>query len=42
MNALKEYINFEKNNINNFAKEVLSDYYDEDLFNKLLNIEVFP
>lgn len=37
MNALKEYINFEKNNINNFAKEVLSDYYDEDLFNKLLN-----
>lgn len=37
MNALKEYINFEKNNINVFAKEVLSDYYDEELFNKLLN-----
>jgi len=40
MNALSEYINFERNNINNFAKETLSEYYDEELFNKLLNIYV--
>ena len=40
MNALFEYVNFERNNINNFAKETLSDYYDEELFNKLLNVYV--
>ena len=40
MNALFEYVNFERNNINNFAKEILSDYYDEELFNKLLNVYV--
>ena len=40
MNALFEYVNFERNNINNFAKEILSNYYDEELFNKLLNVYV--
>ena len=38
MNALLEYITFERNNINNFAKETLSDYYDADLFDKLLDV----
>lgn len=37
MNMLEEYINFEKNNITKFAKEILVDYYDEDLFSKLLD-----
>ena len=36
MNMLEEYINFEKNNIINFTKEVLSDFYNEELFAKLL------
>ena len=35
MNMLEKYIDFEKNSINQFAKEVLSDYYDEELFKKL-------
>lgn len=39
MNMLKEYINFEKNNITLFAKQVLStDYYEEETFSKLLDI----
>ena len=38
MNVLDKYIKFERNNINQFAKEVLSDYYDEEYFSKLLNI----
>ena len=37
MNMLDEYIKFEKNNISLFAKEVLADYYDEEIFAKLLN-----
>ena len=37
MNMLEEYINFEKNNINIFAKEVLSEIYDEEMFTPLLN-----
>lgn len=37
MNALEEYIKFEKNNISLFAKEVLSDYYVEELFSHLLD-----
>ncbi len=37
MNALEEYLKFERNNISFFAKEVLSDYYDEELFAKLLD-----
>ena len=36
MNMLEKYIEFEKNNIALFAKEVLSDYYDEEIFAKLL------
>ncbi len=39
MNMLKEYIDFEKNNITLFAKQVLStDYYEEEAFSKLLDI----
>ncbi len=37
MNMLEEYLNFEKNNIVLFAKEVLSDLFDEEIFLKLLN-----
>ena len=37
MNMLDEYIKFDKNNISLFAKEVLADYYDEEIFAKLLN-----
>ena len=37
MNMLEEYINFEKNNILLFAKEVLSTLFDEEIFLKLLN-----
>ncbi len=40
MNMLDEYIKFEKNNISLFAKEVLADYYDEEIFAKLLNTYV--
>ena len=40
MNALNQYIDFEKNNICNFAKEILSNYYDEELFGKILNVYV--
>lgn len=40
MNMLEEYLNFEKNNITLFAKEVLSDYFDENIFNPLLNVYV--
>ena len=40
MNMLEEFLNFEKNNITLFAKEVLSDYYIEDLFNELLNVYI--
>ena len=35
----KIYVNFEKNNITLFAKQVLStDYYEEETFSKLLDI----
>ncbi len=40
MNAINEYINFEKSNIILFAKEVLSEYYDEEMFEKLLTTYV--
>ena len=40
MNALNEYINFERNNIINFSKEILSTYYDEELFSKLLDVYI--
>ena len=40
MNVLDKYIKFEKNNINQFAKEVLSDYYDEEIFAKFLNVYI--
>ena len=37
MNMLEEYIKFEKNNINNFAKENLAELYDAELFEPLLD-----
>lgn len=37
MNMLEEFLKFEKNNITLFAKEVLSDLFDENLFTVLLN-----
>ena len=40
MNMLEEYLNFEKNNITLFAKELLSEKFDENIFNPLLNIYV--
>ena len=40
MNMLEEYLKFEKNNITLFAKEILSDFYDENLFNSLLNVYI--
>lgn len=40
MNMLEEYLNFEKNNITLFAKEILSEYFDETIFTALLNIYV--
>ena len=40
MNMLEEFLNFEKNNITLFAKEILSDYYDENIFIPLLNVYV--
>ena len=40
MKAINDYINIEKTNINNFAKEILSTYYDEELFNKILNVYI--
>ena len=40
MNMLEEFLKFEKNNITLFAKEVLSDLYDENLFTTLLNVYV--
>ena len=40
MNMLEEYLKFEKNNITQFAKEIISDFYDENLFNSLLNVYI--
>ncbi len=40
MNMLEEFLNFEKNNLTLFAKEVLSDYYDESIFTELLNVYI--
>ncbi len=40
MNMLDEFLNFEKNNITLFAKEVLSDYFNEQVFSELLNTYV--
>lgn len=40
MNMLDEYLNFEKNNITLFAKEILSEYFDETIFEALLNVYV--
>ena len=40
MNMLEEYLNFEKNNITLFAKEILSDFFDENIFNPLLNVYI--
>ena len=40
MNMLEEYLNFEKNNITLFAKEILSDYFDEQIFTQLLNVYI--
>ena len=40
MNMLEEYLKFEKNNITLFAKEILSEYFDENIFNPLLNAYV--
>jgi hypothetical protein len=37
---LEEFLNFEKNNITLFAKEVLSEYFDEQTFSELLNAYV--
>ncbi len=37
MNMLEEYINFERVNIKNFAKENLANIYDEELFEPLLD-----
>lgn len=37
MNILEEYIKFEKSNIKKLAKSVLSDLYEEESFDKLLN-----
>ena len=40
MNMLEEYLSFEKNNITLFAKEILSEYFDETVFTQLLNVYV--
>ena len=40
MNMLEEYLNFEKNNITQFAKEILSEKFDENFFNPLLNVYI--
>lgn len=40
MNMLEEYLNFEKNNITQFAKEILSEKFDENFFNPLLKVYI--
>ena len=40
MNMLEEYLNFEKNNITLFVKEIISEYFDENIFNTLLNVYI--
>ena len=40
MNMLEEFLKFEKNNITLFSKEILSEYFDENFFNSLLNAYV--